>query len=117
MIKNKIEITCIVFLLFIVAGCSPGGSKSPGQQSQPPVVTEQPLSPGQILYAEKCAVCHGEDGTAGIGNAANLQTSKLEHAAIKELVRNGKNGMPPFGGQLNDDGLEKLATYVISLRR
>jgi mono/diheme cytochrome c family protein len=115
MMKNKIVISCIV-LLFLVSACN-SGSKSPGQQSEPPIVTGQPVSPGQLLYNEKCAACHGQDGTAGVANAANLRSSKLENKAIIQVITNGKNGMPPFGGQFTPDDIEKLTNYVMSLRQ
>ena len=47
--------------------------------------------PGQLVFQQKCTACHGNDGTAGIGNAANLQTSRLDRGTITKLIINGRN--------------------------
>ncbi len=72
---------------------------------------------GTALFSARCASCHGDDGTAGIGNAANLQTSKMDSAAVSERVTNGKGAMPAFKGQLNEAEIKKLAAYVLTLRK
>jgi len=33
--------------------------------------------------------------------------------SIEYQIRNGKNGMPAFGGRLKNEEIEKLAVYVI----
>jgi mono/diheme cytochrome c family protein len=72
---------------------------------------------GAALFNARCASCHGEDGTAGIGNAANLQTSKLDSTAVRERVTNGKGAMPSFKEQLTEAEIKKLAAYVFTLRK
>jgi mono/diheme cytochrome c family protein len=74
-------------------------------------------SKAQILFESKCASCHGADGTAGIGNAANLQTSRADSAAIVQQIQNGKGAMPAFKDQLSAETIQELATYVFSLRK
>jgi len=71
----------------------------------------------QRLFEQKCAPCHGSEGTAGIGNAANLHTSKLDSIAIINTISKGRNGMPAFGSQLTMAEIKDVAGDVISLRK
>ena len=41
---------------------------------------------GQVVFEHKCALCHGNDGTDGIGNAANLQRSKMEKVLVYKII-------------------------------
>ncbi len=75
------------------------------------------MDTGKILFEAKCATCHGSDGTAGIGNAANLKTSQLDSIAITDRIRNGQGGMPAFKGKLSDAEIHKLESYVYRLRK
>jgi len=72
---------------------------------------------GKRIFEEKCATCHGNDGTAGIANAANLQTSKLDINSMVNTISNGRGGMPSFKNQLTEDEIEKLASYAQTLRK
>lgn len=79
--------------------------------------TETRLMTGEKIFEAKCVACHGNDGTAGIANAANLQTSQLSNAAIVNTVSNGRGGMPSFKSQLSEGDIQDLANYVITLRK
>jgi mono/diheme cytochrome c family protein len=74
---------------------------------------------GRELFENYCAACHGRDGTAPNGLAANLHRP-LKHGngvkAIANTIRAGVPGtqMPPFSGLAQGD-IEKLAEYVRSL--
>jgi mono/diheme cytochrome c family protein len=75
------------------------------------------VSEEKILFDQKCSVCHGNDGTAGIGNAANLQTSKADSTASLQIIINGKGSMPSFKSQLSEQQAHKLIHYVFNLRK
>lgn len=75
------------------------------------------VSESQILFEQKCSLCHGNDGTAGIGNAANLQTSKADSATSLQIITDGKGSMPPFKSQFSEQQIHKLVGYVFSLRK
>ncbi len=72
---------------------------------------------GKKLFDEKCALCHGKDGTAGIGGAANLQTSTLDSLSVIKMILQGKDAMPPFKDQLGTGEIEHIASYARSLRQ
>lgn len=73
--------------------------------------------PGEQLFVQRCAACHGKDGTAGIANAANLQSSALDIPAIKHTIANGRGAMPAFGKMLSGEDIQSLAEYVNGLKK
>jgi len=54
------------------------------------------IQAGQGLYAQNCAVCHGEHGDGGIG--PELEPESYDDAVLFELIYSGipDNGMPAF---------------------
>ncbi len=80
---------------------------------------EASLSEGKAIYAEmNCAACHG---TEGEGNAIgpNLIDKFWIHGCsftdVFNIIKNGEplKGMTPFKGQLSDEKIQKVASYVL----
>jgi mono/diheme cytochrome c family protein len=67
---------------------------------------------GKEIYEARCASCHGVDGKAGLSGAGDLSASSLDKAAIADIIKNGKNTMPPV--DMNDEQKEAVAGYVES---
>ncbi len=110
-LRKNYAVWCLLCLLY---SC---GSNTAPEQEAPPELSTSPPAPGKMLFDSKCAACHGEDGTAGIGNAANLQTSKLDSVAIISTLTNGRNAMPAFKNVLTNEEIAQLAHYVQLLRK
>ena len=74
----------------------------------------------KTFYAEKCALCHNEDGKGNaqmkmkdmpdFTNAAWQQKEKDEEFA--KMIKEGKKPMPAFGDKLTDDQIKALVAYV-----
>ncbi|OGR83796.1 MAG: hypothetical protein A2902_04625 [Elusimicrobia bacterium RIFCSPLOWO2_01_FULL_64_13] len=98
-----------------------------------------PVRRGEALFkGAGCATCHGLKGAGGYpnNNVVGGKIPALTYAAdgyskeeLKERIRNGKvpdkadpNGtapllvMPPWGEVLNEDEIDAVADYVLSLR-
>ena len=81
-------------------------------------VEGSPLKTGQQLFNENCAVCH-LGGNNIIIPEKNLKKEALEENGMNSItsisyqILNGKNGMPAFGGRLNEVEIETIAMYVI----
>ena len=79
------------------------------------------LALGKKLFADNCALCHGEDGKGNreLGSA-NL-TDKIwlygpDKETIMQGVFNGHGGvMPAWGGRLSEPTIKALAVYVHTL--
>jgi cytochrome c6 len=76
------------------------------------------LEEGQTIFKSNCNVCH-IGGNNIIIPEKNLWKKSLEANGMDNIeaiiyqVTNGKNGMPAFGGRLNESEIEKVATYII----
>jgi len=65
------------------------------------------------LFTIHCSSCHGATGDLGVSGAKNLQKSKLNLQEIKQIIREGKNGMPSFEGIIEKENqLDSIAQYA-----
>ena len=89
-----------------------------------------PVLAGQEIYAQQCAVCHGDFGEGGINpanpalvlspisTASYLQTR--DDATIRAIIAQGQPdlGMSPFslsfGGSLDDEDINALVAFIRS---
>jgi cytochrome c6 len=73
---------------------------------------------GKDVFHNNCLPCH-KGGRNFILPEKNLKKDTLEANgmntvnAISYQVRNGKNGMPAFGGRLSENEVEDVAFYVL----
>ena len=76
------------------------------------------LNEGKTIFIQNCNACH-KAGRNVIIPEKNLQRLTLEangmysRESIIYQVLNGKNGMPAFGGRLNQTEIEDVADYVL----
>ena len=131
------ETTRLSFLAFVVLALSWVSSEN-GQASGMFVsnLTSVPISflpsstlppdSGVSLFAKKCAVCHGKDGT-GLPNwkskgQPNLTKSEWQDShtdeEIADTIKNGKGeSMPPFKDKLSDEEITTLVSRVRMLKK
>jgi cbb3-type cytochrome c oxidase subunit III len=69
---------------------------------------------GKLIFQKKCASCHtlkdaGATGTVG----PNLDQAKPDYRLATARVTNGKGAMPSFKGQLSDQQIADVASYVV----
>jgi len=101
-------------------GAAPAAAAAPGAPPAgaaggPPVRVAN-LDKGKDLYSGACVVCHGENGQGGTHGGAKL-TKALTPDLIKQVVVKGRNDMPAFGTAFNNDALDDLAAYVLSIAK
>jgi quinohemoprotein ethanol dehydrogenase len=75
----------------------------------PPVGTPN-IENGQLLYAQACVACHGEDGQAG--HVAPPITPGLSLGEVVRIIADGRNEMPAFTGVLDSVEARNIAGYV-----
>jgi cytochrome c553 len=75
------------------------------------------LKNGEAIYNVACVACHGKDGKLGVGGAKDLTASILSHEEKVEMITNGKGLMTPFKGQLSEQEIEAVASYVDSMKQ
>jgi len=77
-------------------------------------------APAKDLFASKCAICHGPDGSAQTTMGKNLKirdfhsadVQKQSDADLKTAIAKGKNKMPPFEGKLTAEQIDQLVKYI-----
>jgi cytochrome c6 len=82
------------------------------------IAKEFDLNQGKKLFITNCNVCH-ISGKNLIIPEKNLKKETLEmngmnnfNAIVYQII-NGKNGMPAFGGRLQENEIEEIASYVL----
>jgi cytochrome c6 len=77
------------------------------------------LESGKTLFVSNCNVCH-LGGSNLIIPEKNLKKETLELNGMNDVnsivyqIINGRNGMPAFGGRLNENEILNIAEYVLS---
>lgn len=99
-------------IFFLLTACSSGNLKEePAKKNAPKVA-------GEALFEMNCAICHGLDGTANVSGAKDLSVSHLSDAEIMEIIKNGKNGMPPVSEIAESkQNMQEVVGYVKGLRK
>ncbi len=69
--------------------------------------------PGEIVYVEKCAACHGAKGEGGIGPKLAKNPILNAPEAVAEIVRNGRGTMPAV--PLSDKEMTDLLAFLKGL--
>jgi mono/diheme cytochrome c family protein len=106
-----------ILLIIHLAGCINNTSPTANEAAHNANSPQTGSISGKLVFEQKCAACHGSDGTAGIANAANLQASKSDRPSVIQTVSDGKNAMPSFKSQLTEEEILKLANYLYTLRK
>src|SRR5579884_3606697 len=83
------------------------------------IITAAAQDTGKRQYVERCAGCHGEDGTGG-GHGPNIVDVRRPKATSKEAVREiilkgiPGGGMPAF--RISRDEADEIAAFVMTLK-
>lgn len=70
---------------------------------------------GAELFARACQFCHGADGRGAENGAPLIGAGLTDLAAVRTIIRDGRNAMPAFGIMLDDPALDAVARHVLEL--
>ena len=70
------------------------------------------MNMGQQVYQNECATCHGAEGQGGLGPAQAGNNSLEDAQFVVDRIVNGKGEMPALGGQLSDEQVAAVSTYI-----
>lgn len=116
--QNKI-LALIGTLLFVgIYGLAEMAKKRPYMDTNVDLtqISAGSIQHGEELYSKNCTICHGAEGDLGLGGASNLKISTLTDTEIVNVISNGRGNMAAYK-QLNDQDLEALKNYLITLRK
>jgi mono/diheme cytochrome c family protein len=72
----------------------------------------------KVFETAGCTTCHTLQDAGASGNVGpNLDDAKPSMDLVIERVTNGKGGMPSFKGQLSEQQIKDVATYVSTVTR
>ena len=100
-------------LLFLIAyiGCSVSAQD------------KKEASYGASIFKEKCALCHGVNGSGDTPLGKQLKAADLRGKTVRQmsdselhrLVRDGRGNMPPYSDQLSSERIDQVVKYVRTL--
>ena len=111
--KYTFQYVFIIIFISIIASCEPN-MPSKGSST---VDTKESQKTANELYTTHCVTCHGANGAMGMSGAKNLQDSKLENAEIIRQITHGKGMMTGFEDKMSKEEIEKVAAFIITLRK
>lgn len=134
MLKPLLVVSAVVLFGIAVSSASgpapQEGSQAPSADQKNPVKpTEKSQARAKEIYAVDCAVCHGDSGDGKTDLAKDMQVSlddwtdpktlgARSDAELFNIIRNGKNKMPPEGvGRAKDDEVWNLVLYIRGLAK
>jgi mono/diheme cytochrome c family protein len=109
---------CLLFMCILLSGCS---DNLPGKPTQSDAyVMPQDIKDFGKLYAQRCAGCHGADGTLGPGPPLNdpLFVSLVSDDDLHSVIAAGRHGTlmpgwsPSTGGPLTEDQVAVLVKGI-----
>ncbi len=67
---------------------------------------------GREIFKGACAPCHGLAGQGDYGPPLQGNATVADPKALEQLLRNGKNKMPPVGATWDQDTMDAATTYL-----
>ena len=126
-----VPIFLLQFFLFsvVLTGCPGGGEPVGGKPqvlSKPDVRVDNAdaseLAVGSQLFSKNCRVCHGNEGSGwGSRKGPSLKRSEFTYgrnreAVMESIIKGRPKGMPAYGTFFNQEQLNALTSYVLSLK-
>ncbi|MEO2125037.1 MAG: cytochrome c [Acidimicrobiales bacterium] len=71
------------------------------------------LEKGRQIWGNACVTCHGADGGGGRGPALKESENRYPEIADQmQVVSDGRDGMPSFGGRFSAEEIEAVVRYI-----
>jgi mono/diheme cytochrome c family protein len=128
-VRGAILIAFSLFAVVAAAGCGSEGVTSPKPATvvgSVPKPTQEPATPAfklkgdptagkQVFLSAGCTGCHTLADAKATGTVGpNLDQAKPDYRLVTARVTNGKGAMPSFKGQLSDQKIADVASYVVT---
>ena len=99
----------------VASGCGGGDETSTAPETTTATATGAgQAASGARLFNDNCQSCHGAEGAGGnVGPDLQKSSAAENLAQVKNQVRDGGGGMPPFAGVLSDAEIDTVARYVV----
>jgi sulfite dehydrogenase len=128
-VRRAILIAFTSIAILVAAGCGSEGVTTPTPETvigSVPQAAQEPATPAFKLKGDPaagkktfesagCAGCHTLSDANATGTVGpNLDQAKPDYRLATARVTNGKGVMPSFKGQLSDQQIADVASYVVT---
>src|SRR5690606_36842376 len=90
---------------------SPPEPEAPPGETEAPPVSEELLAQGEQHY-QICQACHGPAGEGSVGPAFAGNADLADVGLVAQTILFGRETMPPFGEQFDDDEIASVAPFI-----
>lgn len=75
------------------------------------------ISNGRTIYRVRCNGCHVSNGMNVVGPSLKgiLKSGRLQERDVRQVISEGRNTMPSFGGKLSSQDMDDLIRYLKTL--
>ena len=114
--KTKLGFSALALAVIAIPAASAIAS---AEEPAAPLSAEK-VEQGRALFTDwSCGACHtladakaaGSIGPSFDGNA------NLDHDFVKERVTNGQGAMPSFAGQMTDEEIDLISSYIVHAKK
>ena len=112
---NRASARLLVFKLGASGKLPPLAPAAPVTEPPPLMASEATVRHGAELFANNCAICHGQQAVGGVKDLRFMD--KKTHASFDDIVLNGirsDRGMASFAKILSREDADAIHAYVIS---
>ncbi len=109
-VEGVVAVAVIVFVVLLFVN-----DPTPSPAVHPDVVAAAGGVDGAAIFDQRCAGCHGGDGSGGIGPrlaGGRVVADFPDPQQQITFVTNGQGGMPAFGTRLSPDEIAAVVDYT-----
>jgi mono/diheme cytochrome c family protein len=109
-VEGVVAVAVIVFVVLLFTN-----SPTPPPPVHPDVVAAAGGVDGAVIFGQRCAGCHGGDGSGGIGPrlaGGRVVADFPDQQQQIAFVTSGRGGMPAFGERLSADEIAAVVDYT-----
>ena len=104
-------IAAALMMVMLLAGCGTPDASTADVDRLEAAFAEADVPLGSEVFDDSCSVCHGSDGSGGVGAALGGVDERLSVRSHLSVVWTGRGSMPPFGGILTDAEIAAVVAY------
>lgn len=117
MVQVVAVLAALVAVVLLFASSNAGDGEGEGEGEGAAAGSEATSNElGRQVYAEECAICHGDTGQGGTGPAftTELDEKYPDPAVLQAVVANGVNAMPGFSTRLEPEEISAVTDLLVA---
>ena len=107
----RLSVALALVVALMLASCGGGDATEADLERLELAFESADAALGSEVFGDSCSVCHGSDGSGGVGAALGGVDERLTVRDHLAVVWTGRGSMPPFGGILTDAEIAAVVAY------